>query len=112
MQCTEGHGYHREDILVFLMKRMQMEMSMEKHIDFGHVIVDSDKMAWKGKKDRLRGTYQMGRRDSDPLTTQMYVCLYTLHLVFLPLTFNSGYDFSTDISICILFMRNTNISSL
>ena len=35
MQRREGYGYHREDILVFLMKRMQMEMSMKKPIDVG-----------------------------------------------------------------------------
>ena len=54
----------------------------------------------------------MGRRDSDPMTTQMYVCLYTLQLDSLPLAFDSGHDFSIDISICIFFMINSNISSV
>ena len=35
----------------------------------------------------------MGRRDSDPVITPMYVCLYTFQLDSLPLTFDSGYDF-------------------
>ena len=34
MQCRDGYGYRRENVLVFVMKRMQMEMSMEKPIDF------------------------------------------------------------------------------
>ena len=32
MQCRDG--YRRENVLVFVMKRIQMEISMEKPIDF------------------------------------------------------------------------------